>query len=41
VAASKERWTIVCKNRTGKKLGERKVHINRGQVRRLDLRRGC
>ncbi len=39
--ASRERWTIVCHNRDGRRTGKRKLYIERGEVKHLDLRHHC
>jgi hypothetical protein len=41
IKAHKERWTLVCKNRKGRRTGTRHLYIERGQVKALDLRKGC
>jgi len=41
VKAKKERWTVVCKTRKGKVTGSRKLYIERGQLKRLNLKKGC
>jgi len=41
IKAERERWTLICKNRKGKRTGSRKLFIERGDMRRLDLRKGC
>jgi len=41
IESKRERWTLVCKNRKNKVTGKRKVYIERGQIRRLNLRKGC
>ncbi len=39
--AKKERWTLTCKNRRGKKIGKRNLFIKRGQVKKMNLRKHC
>jgi hypothetical protein len=38
--AQKERWRIVAKNRKGKVVERRGLHIERGEVKKLNLRQG-
>ena len=41
VPAQKERWTLTCKDREGKTIGQRRLYLERGDVRKLDLRKAC
>ncbi len=41
IEPKRERWTLTCLNRKGKTTGDRKLYIERGEHRRLDLRKGC
>ena len=41
VEGHKERWTLTCKNRKGEKIGQRKLYLERGDVKKLNLRKGC
>lgn len=40
-AARTERWTLICRKRSGRKTGTRKLYIERGKTKKLDLRKGC
>ena len=41
IESRKERWTITCRTRKGKVTGTRKLYIERGQRKKLNLRKGC
>ncbi len=41
IESREERWTITCRTRKGKVTGTRKLYIERGQVKKLNLRKGC
>ena len=42
IKAQKEKWTVTCLNRKGKTTGDRRaLYIERGQRKKLDLRKGC
>jgi hypothetical protein len=40
-AARKERWTLTCKDADGKTIGKRKLYLERGDVKKMDLSKGC
>lgn len=41
IEPQRERWKVTCLNRKGKPTGHRKLYIERGQRKRLDLSNGC
>ena len=41
IKPKRERWNVICKNRKGKRIGSRRLYIERGQVKRVNLRGDC
>ena len=41
IESQRERWTVTCKNRKGKVTGTRSLYIERGQLKKRNLSKGC